>query len=271
MNYVDYREKLGIGFNDKEKFEYFKSFMLNVVFFPDQSYPPTFSDEEYFLYCLSIGQKYETSYGGDYWSEVFDLLKNSEDLNNFLAYYIFFLIHFKDLEGKKATKESLLQNLETALKASRIPYELIKDDNNYFAFPKGADELDASLINAPLEWMVEYPKSRGTFCRALKQYSNNEYTRDVADNLRKALEEFFQEFLENNKNLDNNIIEIFRYLGNNSAEPEIASMMKSLLCSYNNLNNSAAKHNDKLDPKYLEFLMYQTGLFIRMIITVGKE
>lgn len=59
----------------------------------------------------------------------------------------------------------------------------------------------------------------------------------TADNFRKALEEFFQEFLGNTKNLDNNISEVFKYLGANNAEPEVASLMKSLISTYNTLNN----------------------------------
>ena len=87
---------------------------------------------------------------------------------------------------------------------------------------------------------------------------------------RKALEEFCQEFLGNTKNLANNITEVFQYLGKNNAEPEVASMMKSLMNTYDTLNNKIAKHNDKVDEKYLEFLMYQTGVFIRMLIVVDQ-
>ena len=36
-------------------------------------------------------------------------------------------------------------------------------------------------------------------------------------------------------------------------------------------DNTEIKHNDKIDEKYLEFLMYQTGVFIRMLVVVKKD
>ena len=48
-------------------------------------------------------------------------------------------------------------------------------------------------------------------------------------------------------------------------------MLVSLISHYYLLNNEVAKHNDKMDKKYLEFLLYQTGIFIRMLIVVKME
>lgn len=57
-------------------------------------------------------------------------------------------------------------------------------------------------------------------------------------------------------------------MGTHNAEPELAGSIKDLLLKYDTLNNKIAKHNDKVDARYLEFLLYQTGIFIRMLITV---
>ena len=125
-----------------------------------------------------------------------------------------------------------------------------------------------ALVSEPLEWLNNYPQTKKTYVIALKQYSDGIYIRDVADNLRKTLEAFFQEFLGNKKNLANNINEVFKFLGTHNAEPELAGSIKDLLSKYDSLNNKIAKHNDKVDARYLEFLLYQTGIFIRMLITV---
>ena len=140
-----------------------------------------------------------------------------------------------------------------------------------FIFPKGAEELDSALVSEPLEWLKDYPQTQKTYVIALKQYSDGIYIRDVADNLRKTLESFFQEFLGNKKNLANNINEVFKFLGAHNAEPELAGSIKDLLSKYDTLNNKIAKHNDKVDARYLEFLLYQTGIFIRMLITVKNS
>lgn len=41
MNFIDYREKLGIGFNDEEKFKYLKTIIFNVIT-PDSGYDTYF-------------------------------------------------------------------------------------------------------------------------------------------------------------------------------------------------------------------------------------
>ncbi len=277
MDYYDYRTKLGIGFSDEEKQKQFIN-RIKTFLYANKSIPFERDQENAFAYSIGEASIIEeeqisvTILRLDSLSGIqrvwLYLQKKQKLFPDFLATLVTMVNNYP---GKKVHKETILNAIKRALDDSRIPYELFHDDDGVFYFPNGAKELDGALVSEPLEWLSDYPKARVTFARALKQYSDGAYVRDVADNFRKSLEEFFQEFLGNKKNLDNNKAEIYRYLSSHNAEPEIASMMQALMNSYDKLNNSAAKHNDKLDPKYLEFLMYQTGLFIRMIITVGAK
>lgn len=219
MKYIDYREKLGIGFNDKEK-----AGML----------------ADRILLFFDLLPKLIGTYNIDY---LFEDISSEYFLtiNDFLP--------------------ETLDNIN-------IQYEILSDSDGSFIFPKGAEELDLALVSEPLEWLNNYPQTKKTYIIALKQYSDSIYIRDVADNLRKTIEAFFQEFLGNTKNLSNNINEVFKFLGTHNAEPELAGSIKDLLLKYDTLNNKIAKHNDKVDARYLEFLLYQTGIFIRMLITV---
>ena len=36
------------------------------------------------------------------------------------------------------------------------------------------------------------------------------------------------------------------------------------------MNDKIAKHNDAVDAKLLEFLLYQTGILIRMVLSVKQ-
>lgn len=54
----------------------------------------------------------------------------------------------------------LIDLLKKYLESLNIPYELIKDEDGYFIFPKGAKELDDALVSEPLEWLRDYPNSR---------------------------------------------------------------------------------------------------------------
>lgn len=157
------------------------------------------------------------------------------------------------------------------LNESHVPYEVIQDQDGYFIFPKGAKELDDALVSQPLEWLLKYPNTHKTYCIALEQYSEGIYIRDVADNLRKALEAFLQEFLGNTKNLETNKNEICRYLGEQGVDAGISGLFQPLINSYKNINDRIVKHNDAVDEKLLEFLLYQTGVLIRMVISIKES
>ena len=86
----------------------------------------------------------------------------------------------------------------------------------------------------------------------------------------KIICQFLQEFLGNGKNLESNKDEICRYLGKQGVDSGISGLYQPLINSYKNINDRIAKHNDKIDEKLLEFLLYQTGILIRMAITVKQ-
>lgn len=276
MEYLDYREKLGIGFNDEEKNKHFKNAIIN--YFENGAKVP-FSRDSYVRFCSKIGYRVERENASFNLRELANQSKNLQQLvevfeaekysfKEFLCITIMLVNTYdEDEKQKRELKNYVLEQL----KKYKYNFEIIKDDDGIFVFPKGAKELDDALVSEPLEWLLDYPKAHSTFVRALKQYSNQEYARDVADNFRKAFEEFLQEFLGNERNLENNKIEICKFLGEHGADSNIGSMFQSLLNSYKNLNDKIVKHNDRVDEKFLEFLMYQTGLFIRMIITIGKQ
>lgn len=56
---------------------------------------------------------------------------------------------------------------------------------------------------------------------------------------------------------------------NGLAQLGVINQVVSLISHYYLLNNEGAKHNDKMEVRYLEFLMYQTGIFIRMLMFEG--
>lgn len=274
MDLLDYREQLGIGFNDSEKQELFMT-KKQVFLQAHNDYP--FSRKQEIAFCYIIGEECysdnETVLNINWkksdpeglqkaWT-YFESKKG--DFNNFLVTIVAFANAYnEDID----VKDDIYSAIKQALTESHIPYDIVTDNDGLFFFPKGAAELDKSLVSEPLQWLSDYPKARSTYCRALKQYANGEHTRDVADNFRKALEEFLQEYLGNPKNLESNKNEICRNLGSKGVDAEFIGMMQPLLNTYKNINDKYAKHNDALDERLLEFIMYQTGVFIRMLISV---
>lgn len=193
------------------------------------------------------------------------------DFIEFISYCVA-LINSKEKKSTNSfSRKNIIKFIEKNLDDTHITFEVLYDEKkNYFVFPKGAKELDDALISEPLEWLNDYPNARKTYCNALKQYNEGKYIRDAADNLRKALETFLQEFLNNAKNLETNKNEICKYLGDQGVDAGISSLYQTLINSYKNINDRIVKHNDNIDEKLLEFLLYQTGILIRMTITVKK-
>ena len=279
MDFIDYREKLSIGFCDKDKFKYFKTKILNVLNIVSRDSSSQCIDaEEYYTFCNTTGMPYNANYDSDYqnldrfWHCV-SIIERTNSLNEFLSYYVALVNSVKTEKTlacawKRANFSNLLCSM---LNESHIPFDLLEDRGEYFVFPKGAEELDNALVAEPLEWLKEYPQAHKTYCIALRQYSDGIYIRDVADNLRKALEAFLQEFLGNTKNLETNKTEICKYLGEQGVDAGISGLFQPLINSYKNINDRIAKHNDAVDESLLEFLLYQTGVLIRMVITIKSE
>ncbi len=274
MDFIDYREKLGIAFDDQEKIKFFYTVLFNTLDTLTSDNIVRISVGEYFTFCRTTGSTIDTHILEDYqaydrFRDCISILRDKKhSLTEFLAYYIFFVNSFKDDEHYSWKSEDFKDILCNSLENAHIAYELLYEDDKCFIFPKGAIELDNALVSEPLEWLKDYPKAHKTYCIALKQYADGIYIRDVADNLRKALEEFLQEFLGNSKNLETNKAEISRYLGDQGVDAGIIGLFQPLINSYKNINDRIAKHNDAVDEKLLEFLLYQTGILIRMVLSV---
>lgn len=285
MEWLDYREQLQIGFNDEKKGAMCVSLIQNKLdelfenrrrenegldVFSGIFDSEAISVEEYHLFCHTTGTRY-----GDVLSfpnsEIRKALKEHEnEFRDYLSYYVALINCISD-RPRGIKKRELLDILEESFAESRLKYAVLKDDGQHFIFPKGARELDNALVSEPLEWLSDYPGAKRTFVIALKQYQEGIYIRDTADNFRKALEAFLQEFLQNEKNLENNKNEIIRYLTMQGVDPGVSGLFQPLINTYKHINDRVAKHNDKVDEKLLEFLLYQTGILIRMVIIVKKD
>lgn len=276
MDFIDYRKKLGISFSDNDKAKLFIK-RIEVIMKSGEGYSFNENDEIEFAYM--IGESYllaevdmiEIALGNDpiglqrAWLY---LSKRTGSFEDFLSCVVALINTYS---SKKTEKKAILVDVKKALNDSHIDFDILEDNDGVFIFPKGAKELDDALVSEPLEWLKDYPQAHKTYCIALKQYTDGIYIRDVADNLRKALEDFLREFLGNNNDFNKNKKEVENYLKSQNADSHLITILVSLLNHYYLLNNEVAKHNDKMDKKYLEFLLYQTGIFIRTLIVVKRE
>lgn len=274
MDWLDYRDALGIGFSDYDKVRFFMTKIFNLIDDDSDSTRNQISGDEYFRFCNTTGSKYLQIYPGDGYSEILKILKaNSQSLQNFLAYYIAFVNCQEDNQYKRMKRENYKNILCNMLYESHISYDLKEDKDGYFVFPRGAKELDDALVSQPLEWLKDYPSARIAWIKVLKDYSDatEETASDVADKFRKALEAFFQEFFGGQKSLENYKSDYGKYLKEQGVPKEISGNFETLLQSYTQYINSYAKHRNATSDKVLEYIMYQTGNIIRLLITLKQE
>lgn len=270
MNWLDYRQRLQIGFDDQKKFKYFTTKIFNLLENCVNNCNLQINEGEYFKFCNISGTAMtQDLYPSCYYNEIMRILHtHSQSLADFLSYYIVFINCQIDEEFKPLKKEECKNILCNMLDESKIPYEVIQDKDGYYVFPQGAKELDDALISDLLIWLQDYPKTQEAYEKVLRQYADGIYTRDVADNLRKSLETFLQEFLGNDKNLETNKNEICKYLGEQGVDPGISGLYQPLINAYKNINDRTVKHHDKMDARLLEFVLYQTGILIRMVLSI---
>ena len=213
MDFLDYRENLGIGFCDNEKYKFFLVKIFNIL--GEIALDTRFcgiNASEYREFCRITGTEVDYKLlsefigpaGYRHWLSI--LRRVCEDPREFFAYYIS-LVNIvpedrePDESGRFFERKGLIKLLTAMLAESHIGYNLINADGEYFVFPKGAVELDSALVSQPLAWLNQYPKAHTAFVKALREYADatTENASDIADKFRKALETFFQEFFKNDK------------------------------------------------------------------------
>ena len=179
-------------------------------------------------------------------------------------------LYEREISYERDIDEDVINSIEKNVDLRKLDNLVVSYKKNKIFFPKGVEELDDALISQPLEWLKAYPNSEKAWSKTLREYagSNGHNASDIADLTRKALESFFKEFFENNKTLENNKAEYGRYLKSQGVPAEISNNLETLLLAYTNYMNAYAKHHDKTEPKVLEYLLYQTGNIIRLLITI---
>lgn len=268
MKWIDYREKLGIGFSDTSK----EKLLSNKIatFISDGKLNENYASDDYYRFCLMTGINYTPPYPAT--SHLKTLFtKNNLTISHSISYYVAFVN--TQTSCNKSHRKLLFDVLGDFLIDLNIPFEIMWDDDGGFVFPKGAKELDDSLVSEPLEWLIDYPDAHKAFVKALKAYSNvtEDTASDVADLFRKALERFFQEFFASDKALENLKSEYGTFLSDKGVPSEIKNNFEKLLELYTRYNNNYAKHHDKASLNVLEYIMYQTGSLIRLLITLKER
>jgi len=268
MRLTDYRERLGICFGDVEKLQCLKSNLL--TFFEVMPFDKTYllSKPVMVRYCMNTGAYYYNGYSES--DLVQSIYRETKGLSEVVFRWIAYCDALRRPENDVADK--VIKYLVIQLEQFNIPFELFTDADGTYIFPKGAAELDIALVDDVLVWIQEYPKAKIEYEKALRLYADSPDPRLVADQLRISLETFMDEFFNTKKNLDKCITLIFGpYLKEMGIPSVIQDEVSKLVALYRLYNDEYVKHQNKADMRLTEFLLYQTGAVIRLLITLKQD
>lgn len=275
MKLKDFRKRWSIEMNDEQRWEEFRDRAMN-----------SFADTVGILFLASdecedelhriIGvhrRAAKTSTSFHDWtvrreigsSAVYNLLIATESISRFLErLQALFWINKIDEERKVA----LGQRLKEDAAISGVPVAFSGGGQKTLLHPAGAKELDDPLVSQVLVWLEHVPSARERFAAALTLYGKPDRVRDVADNLRRALEETLRHVLGNAKSLENQKSELGTYLKARGVASEVANGYWHLIDLYSKFQNDRVKHGDKVLEKEIELVLYLTGTFIRFLLTL---
>jgi len=277
--YTNYNKRWKIITTKQEDFNKFKIGVINNI---NTNIGPIFNNSLNSIFCrLAIIEnrnlhKYNLSeiknsiYGSN---NLQDLLFHSEVIVNVLktirdnSEYD----NSADIEKIIDARKSIINEFSRLIKIlpNGITMKELKGDIIFY--PSGAKLLDERLVNDLLDWLGEYPKSHRSFTHALEKYQKKIYERNLLDDLRSSLEFFLKSYLNNNKTLENQKLELLKHMKIKNVSKEVRSMYQTLLDRYANYQNSYVKHEDNIKEEEIEFMIYLTGTFIRFLITLKEE
>lgn len=155
-----------------------------------------------------------------------------------------------------------------------VDLEIVRRGNKYTLYAAGAKELDAALVDQPLEWLDRYPVVAELFEESLRIILSREASRykHAVDNLRKAVEELLKILFDNKKSIEKQKPALLTWLASHGVHKESVNMYADWLSRFALFQNDAVKHGSwNWTAEELEYVVYQTGVFIRLMLRLEQR
>lgn len=154
-----------------------------------------------------------------------------------------------------------------------VSFQISKKGKQVIIYPYGDPFLDKGIIDCVLAGLEDYPKVAKHFETALRIYQSGETDkyRNLLDNLRFAFEQLLKSILNNQKSLENQKTFILPWIKDKGLHDDAVNLYEKLLSTYVNYQNKAVKHNEAFSLDEVEFMIYLTGNFMRLIIQLATQ
>lgn len=165
----------------------------------------------------------------------------------------------------------LAKELHKAFILSNVKLKIMKDDEEFYIFPTNTEILDSALIFDSLNWLESCKEAKTHFINALKFEKKEQYYRNIIDELRLCFEFLLKKLFSNNKSLENQKSNLGTYFKDNNISMTISNMYIKLFELYTTYNNDNAKHGDRINFVEIDYIIYLTGTFIRLIMQIEEN
>lgn len=169
----------------------------------------------------------------------------------------------------------LVNDINTALDFSpEIQIRIRQTKYGVQIYRTGARFFDDVLVNDVLDWLENYPDAKKLFSKALNFYLEKDKRKDreLIDDLRLSLEFMIRSILGNKLRLEEQATPLKEWMSEKNVQENIRQMFTDFLRhKFVVLQNDSAKHGDRLwSDAEVEYLIYQTALFMRLLLRVNE-
>jgi hypothetical protein len=155
-----------------------------------------------------------------------------------------------------------------------IAVEFTIQGNEVKLRPVGDRFLDKVAVDEVMLALVRHPEVSKHFQEALKICASGETARyrNALDNLRFGLETLLKKVLRNSKSLEKQKPALLPWLKAQGLHQQIINMYESLLFGpYAIYQNDAVKHKEAFAAIEIEFMIYLTGTFMRLLLDLSAQ
>lgn len=287
----DFYKRWNISYGDEPAFRLFKNRVLYVIDNTLGEIFLTYDDVVYrFAYLVGFPMKPKSTIGGRdilnrleemteksfFKCPVYTIFVNAKNSIEIISYLQFLFIAMEESEEISQNRiERFANELKSTIDITpSFDIRVIHQNKNVILYPGGAKLLDEELVNENLLWLEQYPAIRKHFQEALLIYAEKDVGkyRNLLDNLRLSIEELLRVILGNNKSLENQKSTLLKWLNEHSVSQQIIDMFNELLFQkYRLYQNELVKHGEGWSQIDIEFMIYLTGTFMRLLIKVSED
>lgn len=218
------------------------------------------------------GSKTEKGFGD---TNVYRVIYSAETPQElaFILQALFWILEEHE-EGKELIPQLVKRIRRIAALTPSVSFNIVNRGEEVIIYPHGDEFLDKGIVDYVISGLEKYPNAAKPFDQALKIYQSGDTAqyRNLLDSLRLALEQLLKNILSNEKRgiekLNN---ELKEWMREKKLHSNILTLYSNLLSDYTHYQNDAVKHNEKYSLDEVEFMIYLTATFMRLIIQLKIE